>query len=60
VGDGAGRVGSRGRQQTGQPKHSAVEYERLLDHHIDEILGAISDAAARRESGLDTDTQPLG
>jgi hypothetical protein len=50
---------SGGRQRDGQFVHAVVEDERLLDHHIEEILGAISDLAARRESGLDAGSQQL-
>jgi hypothetical protein len=36
-----------------------VEDERLLDHHIEEILGTLGRAARTRESGLDSDRQSL-
>ena len=50
-------AGSRGRQQDGQTDHSEIEDERVFDHHIDEILEAISDSAATGVSGLD-DSRP--
>jgi hypothetical protein len=43
--------GSRGRQQNGQSESPIIEDERLLDHHIEEMLGAFRDAAGTREAG---------
>jgi hypothetical protein len=37
-----------------------VEDERLLDHHIEEILGMAGHAGRTRESGLDVERQPDG
>jgi hypothetical protein len=36
-----------------------VEDERFLDHHLEEVLGTLSQAARTRESGLDADGDPL-
>jgi hypothetical protein len=52
-------AGSRGRQDNGEPEPAAVEDERFLDHHIEEILGTLSHATWMRENGLDADRQPL-
>ena len=52
-------AGSRGRQQNAEPGPPAVEDQRFLDHHIEEILGTLSHAARTRESGLGGDSQPL-
>jgi hypothetical protein len=52
-------AGSRGRQQNGEPELPAVEEERFLDHHIEEILGTLSHAARTREGGLNGDRQSL-
>jgi hypothetical protein len=51
--------GSRRRQRNGQPEQSVAEDERLLDHHIEELLAAISDAAVRSEGGLDAGRSQL-
>jgi hypothetical protein len=51
-------AGTRGRQHNGEPEPPAVEDERFLDHHIEEILGTLSHAVRTRESGLDADRQP--
>jgi hypothetical protein len=45
-------AGSRGRQNNGEPEPPAEEDDRFLDHHIEEMLGALSHAAATRESRL--------
>jgi hypothetical protein len=52
-------AGSRARQHHGEPEPPAVEDERFLDHHIEEVLGTLSLVAWTRESGLDAETQPL-
>jgi hypothetical protein len=39
----------RGRQESGEPVGPAMEDERLLDHHIEEVLDAFSDAASLAE-----------
>lgn len=52
-------AGSRGRQQNGEPEPPAVEDQRFLDHHIEEILGTLSRAGRTRDSGLDADRQSL-
>jgi hypothetical protein len=52
-------LGGRGRRQNGEPEPPAVEDERFLDHHIEEILGTLGGAARRHESGLDGDMQSL-
>jgi hypothetical protein len=36
-----------------------VEDERFLDHHIEEILGALSHTARTRNGGLDGERQSL-
>jgi hypothetical protein len=41
--------GSRARQN-GQSEQKTVEDGRLLDHHIEELLGTFRDAARMRES----------
>ena len=41
--------GSRARQN-GQSEQPAVEDDRLLDHHIEEILGTFTAVARMRES----------
>lgn len=46
-------AGSRGRQNNGEPEPPAEEDDRFLDHHIEETLGALSHAAATRETRLD-------
>ena len=51
---------SRGRQNDAEPEPPAVEDERFLDHHIEEILGTMSPAARARESDLDADRQTHG
>jgi hypothetical protein len=50
---------NRGREPNREPEPPAVEEERFLDHHIEEILDTLSHAARTRESGLDSDRQPL-
>ena len=52
-------AGSRGRQNNAEPEPPAVEDERFLDHHIEEILGALSHAAPTRNGGLDGERQSL-
>ncbi len=49
----------RGRQHDGEPEPLTVEDERFLDHHLEEVLGTLSQAARTRESGLDADGDPL-
>ena len=44
-------VRNRGRQENGPPVRPTMEDERLLDHHIEEVLGAFNDAAGLAESG---------
>ena len=48
---------SRGRQHNDEPEPPAVEDERFLDHHIEEILGTLRHATRARENGLDGDSQ---
>ena len=48
--------GSRARQN-GRPEQPAVEDDRLLDHHIDEILGTFTAAARMRESAPNAEEQ---
>lgn len=43
--------GSRRWQQNGQPERPTIEDERLIDHHIEEMLGAFRDAAGTRDAG---------
>jgi hypothetical protein len=50
------RAGSCGRQPNEEPEPPALEDERFLDHHIEEIL---SHAARTREGGLDGERQSL-
>ena len=52
-------AGSRGRQDDAEPEHLAVDDERFLDHHIEEILGALSHAARTREGDLDGERPSL-
>ncbi len=40
----------RGRQESGEHVRPTVEDGRLLDHHIEEVLGAFSDAAGLADS----------
>jgi hypothetical protein len=51
--------GGRGRPN-GQPERAAVEDDRLLDHHIEEILGAFGDLARIRETTPDEGRPPPG
>ena len=51
--------GSRGRHHNGEPEPPAAEDERLLDHHIEEILSTLSHAPRTRETGLNGDTQSV-
>jgi hypothetical protein len=46
--------GDHGRHRNGQLKQSSAEDERLLDHHIEEILGTLIAAKATRESAPET------
>jgi hypothetical protein len=41
-----------------QPEQRAEDEDRLLDHHIEEILGTLSDASRETESGRNA-TDPL-
>jgi hypothetical protein len=43
--------GPRPRAKGHPPERPAVDDDRLLDHHIEEILGALSQAAVERETG---------
>ena len=43
-------AGSRGRQDNAEPEPPAVEDERFLDHHIEEMLAAF-DTMHMRERG---------
>ena len=50
---------NRSQQANGRPDRPAMEDERLLDHHIEEVLGALQDAAGLPESGSEThESQP--
>jgi hypothetical protein len=51
-------AGTPGRRDGGEPEPPAVEDERFLDHHIEEILDALSHTVRTRRSGLVADTQP--
>jgi hypothetical protein len=51
-------AGRHARQDNEEPEPLDVEDERFLDHHIEEILGALSHAARTRE-GLDGEGQLL-
>jgi hypothetical protein len=44
--------------QNGQPEEPATENDRLLDHHIEEILGTFTAAARMRESNPNAEEQP--
>ena len=48
--------GSRG-TQNGQPEQPATEDDRVLDHHIEEVLGTFTDAARMRESAANAEKQ---
>lgn len=48
----------RERQHDREPEPPTVEDERFLDHHIEEVLGTLSQAALTRQSGLDADGDP--
>ena len=50
---------SRALQSNEEPEPPAVEEERFLDHHIEEILGTLSHAARTRRSGGKGDSQSL-
>jgi hypothetical protein len=43
--------------QNGQSEQPAVEDDRLLDHHIEEILGTFTAAARMRDSNPDPGEQ---
>jgi hypothetical protein len=50
-------VRSRGRQEGGEPVRPTIEDERLLDHHIEEVLGALNDAAGPADSTPEDDAR---
>jgi hypothetical protein len=51
--------GSRDGQHNGRRGRTAAEEDRLLDHHIEELLGFFGDAVPTRESGQDPARQRL-
>lgn len=53
--------GSDGRRRLppGQTERWAVEDDRLLDHHIEEILASLSDAARMHERDPDVGEHPV-
>ena len=44
-------------RRNGQSEQPAVEDDRLLDHHIEEILGTFTDAARTRESASNAEQE---
>ena len=53
--------GSRARKgQNGRPEGIGVEDDRLLDHHIEEVLGTFRDATRVRETDPDPGEQRDG
>jgi hypothetical protein len=41
-------------------EQSTADDDGLLDHHIEEILGALADAARKREVDPDAESPPVG
>jgi len=50
---------NRGQEQQGQPDRPVLEDERLVDHHIEEVLGALRDAAGPPETDPPAPAQRL-
>jgi hypothetical protein len=46
-------------RHNGQSEQPSVEDDRLLDHHIEEILGTLTAAARMRESTSNAEEQPV-
>ena len=44
-------------KENGQPEQPAVEDDRLLDHHTEEVLGTFRDAGRGRETAPDAGEQ---